>query len=106
MNIPEEEKMRLVEAVWEEDILLEKANEAFETTIKIFADNRKGLLVDISKVFTEKDIDILSINTRISKTGIASIVISFQIKDKHELNDIFKRIRAIESVTDVKRAMG
>ncbi len=106
MNIPEEEKMRLVEAVWEEDILLEKANEAFETTIKIFADNRKGLLVDISKVFTEKDIDILSINTRISKTGIASIVISFQIKDKHELNDIFKRIRAIDSVTEVKRAMG
>ncbi|MCR4782692.1 MAG: bifunctional (p)ppGpp synthetase/guanosine-3',5'-bis(diphosphate) 3'-pyrophosphohydrolase [Lachnospiraceae bacterium] len=106
LNIPEEEKMRLVEAVWEEDVLLEKANEAFETTIKIFADNRKGLLVDISKVFTEKDIDILSINTRISKTGIASITISFQIKDKHELNDIFKRIRAIESVTEVKRAMG
>ncbi len=106
LNIPDEEKRRLVEAVWEEDVLLDNANEAFETTIRIFADNRKGLLVDISKVFTEKDIDILSINTRVSKSGIATITISFQIKDKHELNDIFKRLRAIDSITEVKRAMG
>ena len=106
MNVSDEEKSRLVEAVWEEDVLLDKTGEAFETTIRIYADNRKGLLVDISKILTEKDIDIKSINTRISKTGIATITLSFEIKDKEELRDIFKRIRAIDGVTDVKRAMG
>lgn len=106
MNVSEEEKSRLVEAVWEEDVLLDKTGEAFETTIRIYADNRKGLLVDISKILTEKDIDIKSINTRISKAGIATITLSFEIKDKDELRDIFKRIRAIDGVTDVKRAMG
>ncbi len=106
MNIPEREKERLVEAVWEEDILSENTSEAFEVSIRIYAENRRGLLVDISKIFTEKDIDILAINTNTSKHGIITFTMTFSIKDRHELSDILKRLRAIKSVSEVKRALG
>lgn len=106
MNIPEREKERLVEAVWEEDILSENTSEAFEVSVRIYAENRRGLLVDISKIFTEKDIDILAINTNTSKHGIITFTMTFSIKDRHELSDILKRLRAIKSVSEVKRALG
>lgn len=106
MNIPEREKERLVEAVWEEDVLSENTSEAFEVSIRIYAENRRGLLVDISKIFTEKDIDILAINTNTSKHGIITFTMTFSIKDRHELSDILKRLRAIKSVSEVKRALG
>lgn len=106
MNIPEREKERLVEAVWEEDILSENTSEAFEVSIRIYAENRRGLLVDISKIFTEKDIDILAINTNTSKHGIITFTMTFSIKDRHELSDILKRLREIKSVSEVKRALG
>ncbi len=106
MNIPEREKERLVEAVWEEDMLSENTSEAFEVSIRIYAENRRGLLVDISKIFTEKDIDILAINTNTSKHGIITFTMTFSIKDRHELSDILKRLRAIKSVSEVKRALG
>lgn len=106
MNIPEQEKKRLIEAMWEEDILSPNNSEAFSASIRIYAENRKGLLVDISRIFTEKDIDILSINTNTSKQGIITFTITFSITDRNELSDVLKRLRAIDSVTEVKRALG
>ena len=35
--------------------------------IQVYANNRTGLLVDLSKIFTERKIDMRSINSRTSK---------------------------------------
>lgn len=40
---------------------------------EIFADDRRGLLLDVSKVFTEEKIDVKSMNTRTSKKGTATM---------------------------------
>ena len=74
--------------------------------IKIFSNNRTGLLVDISKVFTERGIDIDSINSRTSKKGIATISVQFHTKGKDEMNLLMDKIRMIESVFDIKRTTG
>ena len=62
--------------------------------------------MDISKIFTERKIDISSLNTRTSKQGIATISIAFEVGSKEELNSLIEKIRQIESVKDIERTVG
>ena len=71
--------------------------------IQVFANNRTGLLVDLSKVFTERKIDMRTINSRTNKQEKATISISFEIGSKEELASLIKKLRQIESVLDVER---
>jgi guanosine-3',5'-bis(diphosphate) 3'-pyrophosphohydrolase len=106
MNIPEIEKARLIDCEWEEAVLDNKTDETFDVTLRVFANNRTGLLVDLSKIFTEQNIDIQYINTRISKSGIATIELKFAIKTRQELSQMIARIRQVDSVIDIQRTRG
>ena len=73
---------------------------------KIYANNRTGLLVDISRIFTERNIDMTQMNVRTSKQGTATISITFEIGGKEELQKIAEKLYQVESVMDVERATG
>lgn len=105
INLPEIERVRLIDADWQETPQ-GVAGEKYLAEIKIYANNRNGLLADISKALTEKDIDILSMNTRTSKQGLATMQMSFEISGREELNRIIDKVRAIESVIDIERTTG
>ena len=104
MNLPEIERARLIDAEWQvpENTTAEK----YVAEIKIFANNRNGLLADISKAMTEKNINILSMNTRTSKQGLATLQTTFEIESREELNRVIDKIRGIESVIDIERTTG
>lgn len=104
MNLPEIERARLIDAEWQtpENTTAEK----YVAEIKIFANNRNGLLADISKAMTEKNINILSMNTRTSKQGLATLQTTFEIVSREELNRVIDKIRGIESVIDIERTTG
>ncbi len=104
INLPEIETSRLIDAEWEgtEDSFGEK----YLAEIKIFANNRNGLLADVSKALTEKNINILAVNTRTNKQNIATMSISFEISSRDELIRIIDKIRSIESVVDIERTTG
>ena len=80
------------------------AGEKYTTEIKIYGNNRTGLLVDISKILTERGIDVTSMNVRTSKQGTATITMSFDISSVDELNRIIDRLRQVESVLDIERS--
>ena len=82
------------------------AMERYAAEIRIFANDRTGLLVDISKIFTERQINMSGINVRTSKQGTATISISFEIGGKDELQRIVEKLRQVESVLDIERATG
>ena len=105
MTLPESERVRLIDAEWQqpEDT---KRVEKYEAEISIYANNRIGIFVDISKIFTERQIDIKSMNVRTNKQGKASIVMSFDITGKAELNQLIGKLRSIESVIDIERTTG
>lgn len=105
LNMPEEERVRLVPAQWEMSEA-ESGNSKYQAEIKIYAHNRIGIFVDISKVFTEKNLDITSMNSRANKQGLATINISFDIKGTEELNTLISRLRQIDSVIDIERTTG
>lgn len=102
LNLPEEERERLIDAEWEGSPD-EVSGEKYLVEIKIFADNRNGLLADITRALTEKNIDIISMNTRVNKQGTATMATSFEISNREELNHIIDKIRSIESVIDIER---
>ena len=81
-------------------------SEKYEAEIQVYANNRTGLLVDISKIFTERKIDLRSINSRTNKQERATISMSFNVCSKQELNSLIEKIRQVESVIDVERATG
>ena len=104
-RMPEEDRQRLIEAEWEANAS-EKTGELYLAEITIYAHNRTGILVDISKIFLELKVDIISISTRTSKQGLKTLELSFEISGIEELNHIIKKIRNVESVIDIERATG
>lgn len=103
MNLPEIERARIIDAEWQAP---ENASEKYVAEIEIYANNRNGLLADISKTLTEKNINILSMNTRISRQGMATLQTAFEVESREELNRVIEKIRAIESVVDIERTTG
>ena len=103
MNLPEIERARIIDAEWQAP---EDAAEKYVAEIDIYANNRNGLLADITKALTERNISILSLNTRVSRQGLATLQTSFEVEGKDELNRVIDKIRGIESVVDIERATG
>ncbi|MCI8691540.1 MAG: bifunctional (p)ppGpp synthetase/guanosine-3',5'-bis(diphosphate) 3'-pyrophosphohydrolase [Lachnospiraceae bacterium] len=103
MNLPEIERVRIIDAEWQAP---EDTTGKYVAEIDIYANNRNGLLADISKVLTEKNIGILSMNTRISRQGLATLQTSFEVESREELNNVIDKLRQIESVVDIERATG
>jgi GTP pyrophosphokinase len=104
LNLPDMERERLIDAEWE--LPEQGKEEKYLAEINIFAANRNGLLADVSKEFTERNINILAVNTRTSKQGLVTMQMSFEISGKEELNRIIERIRSIGSVKDIERTSG
>ena len=104
LNMSETDRTRLIEAEWQHPDTKEK--EKYMAEIQVYANNRTGLLVDLSKIFTERKIDLRSINSRTSKQEKATISMSFEIGSKEELRSLIEKIRQVESVIDVERTTG
>ncbi len=104
INLPEMERARIIDAEWQAPEHTGK--EKYQVEIKIYANNRNGLLADVSRALTEKNIDIISLISRANKQGVATLQISFEITGKDELERIVDKIRGIESVIDIERTTG
>ena len=103
MNLSESERVRLIDAEWQGSNL---TSGLYTAEINVYANNRTGLLVDISKIFTERKIDLTTINSRTSKQGRATISMTFDVHSTEELNSIVEKIRQVESVIDIERTTG
>ena len=105
INLSSEERARLIDAEWQEGEA-DNPNERFPAEIKIYVNNRTGVLVDVSKILTEMKIDLTGVNSRTNKQGKATITMSFDVHSKEELNSIIAKIRQVESVIDIERSTG
>ena len=103
LNMSETDRSRLIEAEWQSDA---KTSEKYMAELRIFANNRTGLIVDLSKLFTERKIDMKNMNCRTNKQDKATISVSFEVESKEELASLIEKIRQIESVIDVERTTG
>ena len=105
INLSAAERSRLITAEWEDPGDTEEGGQ-YLAELKLYADDRRGLLLDITKVFTEEKIDVKSMNTRTSKKGTATMDMGFIVHGREELNRVIKKLRQIENVIDIERTTG
>lgn len=101
IHLPLEERNRLIEAEWNPEA--KKNQEYYPVEIVIYSYNRSGVLFDVSKIFTENEIDVKSMNVRTTKQEKATIVVGFETKGVEQLNKLVKKLRTVESVIDIER---
>lgn len=104
INLPELERVRLIEAEWH--IPEGKDRGKYIAEITIFMSDKPGMLLAITKVLTEKNVNVISVNGRPGKNNTAVTSLSFETSGKDELNSVIDRIRSIEGVLDVERTRG
>ena len=105
IHLSETERERLIDAEWEETAAEENGGQ-YLAELKMFAHDRQGLLMEISKIFTEAKIDVKSMNIRTSKKGTASLDMGFIVHGREELNRVIEKLRQIEGVMDIERTAG
>jgi len=97
--------VRLIEAEW--NLTPEKSGkENYFAEWTIFAYNRTGIIVDVSRVFTENKVELVSLSARTSKQGTATIDVGFEVNSTEQMNTIMAKLRNIEGVTDMRRKTG
>ena len=105
LHLPDGERARLIPAEWGKP---EGGSEAasYLAEIKIYSQDRQGLLMDITKVFTEMTIDVKSMNVRTSKQGKATIEAGFIVNGRDELGHVIEKLRQLPGILDIERAVG
>ena len=104
LHLSAAERERLIDAEWEDPEETEGGQYLAE--LKMYAADRQGLLMDVTKVFTEEKIDVKSVNIRTSKKGTATLDMGFIVQGREQLEGVIKKLRQIESVIDIERTTG
>lgn len=103
LNLPANERARLIDAEWQNEAA---TKDTYSAEINIYAMNRTGLLVDVSRVLTEANIDVKNMNCRVNKHDKATLSIGFDIHGREELQRIVDKLRNIPGVDDIERTTG
>lgn len=99
------ERERLIDAQWDKPQSAFKG-EKYGVEVRVFGTNRVGLLVDISRIMSELDLNVTSMNARLNKKNEATIDVGFDIATKNELEKIIGKLQQVEGVIDVTRTKG
>lgn len=89
---------RIIEVSWRKE-----HGTGYQAEVQIEADDRYGLLSEITNIFTMSNTVVKAINARTSKDNIAYISLTLQINDIDQLEKIMKEFRKISGVFDVYR---
>ena len=104
LNLTDAERVRLIEAEWQTDGT--EALGEYYTEIKLFCNDKPGILVEVSRVFAERDINILGLHSRTNKQGVATIEVSFNTKGREQISSLIERLRQIENIIEIQRTTG
>ena len=105
IHLSESERARLIPAEWETEVT-EKSGGQYLAEIKMYANDQQGLLMEISRIFTEGNVDVKSMNVRTSKKGTATIEMGFIVHGREELGRIVKKLQQLSGIIDIERATG
>ena len=105
IHLSESERARLIPAEWETEVT-EKSGGQYLAEIKMYANDQQGLLMEISRIFTEGNVDVKSMNVRTSKKGTATIEMGFIVHGREELERIVKKLQQLSVIIDIERATG
>ncbi|MDE6759284.1 MAG: bifunctional (p)ppGpp synthetase/guanosine-3',5'-bis(diphosphate) 3'-pyrophosphohydrolase [Lachnospiraceae bacterium] len=105
VGMGDNDRTRLIDAEWQAGAQ-ENDTSIYSSEIRIFTADRTGMLFDISKVFTEENINVTAINSKSNKRERATITVAFDIKTVKQLKHVIAKLQMIPGVLDVERSIG
>jgi GTP pyrophosphokinase len=102
MRLQELSGDRIVEVAWGADAPMDK----FEVDVAIEAFDRQGLLRDITELFANARINVLSINTQTNKKRhTATMRLRVEVRDLSSLSKLLERLNRLNNVVSAVRLM-
>lgn len=91
---------RLIDVEWDNEHL-----GAFTVAMEVKAFDRPGLLTEVSQIFSEHRLNILSCSTVTSGERVSKLRFEFELGDAGHLDSLLRAIRRVDSVYDVYRLL-
>jgi len=101
LRLPEPEQARLIEVHWADQHI----EAAYPVDLLVIAGDRKGLLRDVSSVFSDAGIDVVGVNTLSDRTkDLATMCFTVEVKDVSQLERVLVKLRQVPDALEVKRS--
>ncbi len=99
-SLPETDRERLAAVRWSD----QPADTTYPVDIWIRASDRKGLLRDVSSIFTNDDVDVIGVNTHSNRSNdTAEMRITVEISDMEQLLKLINKVSQLPDIIDVHR---
>ncbi|MGN0135119.1 RelA/SpoT family protein [Anaerotignum sp.] len=106
INLNDEERHRLINAEWDAQFAHGDSNTSYLAEIRVTANDRVGLILEISRQLADDDISVKGFNVRTTKDMFAIFNITMEIRTKEQLERIVKRLKNLKDVVEVERVSG
>ena len=106
INLSNEERGRLINAEWDTQFAKGESNTSYLAELKITANDRVGLIVEISRQLADDDISVKGFNVRTTKDMLAIFNVTIEIKTKEQLERVVTRLKNLRDVIEVERVSG
>ena len=94
------EPERMLEVAWSSGT---SATGAFSATLQLEALDRQGLLSELTRVMSDENINVLTMNSNRGDDHIATVRFTFSVSDTKQLGTLMTTLRNTEGVFDVYR---
>lgn len=101
VSLSQEQRDRLMPAQWSAG-MGDTNGQKFATDIEVVANDRQGLLRDISEALSHERINVTAVNT-ISKANMASMRFTVEIQRTEQLQRVLRAVSEVEGVESVRR---
>lgn len=100
LHLKEKEQSRLIEVEWGDTDVRN-----YPVNILIYANDRHGLLSEITKTFSDEKINVIAVNTvSDKKEQTARMAVTIEIRDLQQLTRLMDKIMHLRNVIDVSRS--
>ncbi len=91
---------KLVEVKWDQNV---DGSKVFHVEVGIQGYDRRGLFVDVSKVFSDEKVSVNSINARANKEQLVNMNAVITVASKEQLKNIINKLKKVDGVFSVSR---
>ncbi len=102
IHLNEVERHRLIESEWGSIVEVSK-DMVYRADIQIIGGNRDGLLLDVSRVLTEENLAVKSLNARSVSIDKSIFNVTIEINSVTQLNKLIKKLQLLDGVDDIIR---
>ncbi len=106
INLSDEERGRLINAEWDTQFAKGDTNTSYLAELRVTANDRVGLILEISRQLADDDISVKGFNVRTTKDLLAIFNITIEIKTKEQLERVVKRLKGLKDIIEVERVSG